>query len=1075
MFSPENGTDSSVFQDIDVCCEEKEKIGQTICVAVVKLSARRRPCCFRYALWNTSLSDSGPIYASIQNNSVTLIRGMWPDKSSSPPSGNMSNCNSSESSSTRCSSTSTSSSSSVNCTRPVGTRPERSADNCSNEFVALPGRCNCSQGCDSVAYYSMVVTINNSSITQQNIAAMVNKLNQSPTQKCSSSNSTCQAVETISGVYQESGVVCDGKENGGCVVILKLSQITDRCTVATALSFLLNQSGITMATRAWRVALCGPAASLSGDLRSEDFTRQSINFTAQQFCASGPASLSILDCQPGKTLIVQLNEGCPSVSPPTASSTSTPTSPSTSPNVSMTTPVSSNTTRPTHSTTSAGGGPANSTAQSSAAPLTNSSSTAATHTSPGAQNSTATTPSPASTATNSSSGSTVTTSTPETQATATAAGNSSAEMAADQLLALTQDASSLNSSQVEQLVSQLEVLLSGPNVSLALGRTSVNIANNLLNASAAAVASSSTRLIRIVDTVGLKLEVSGESESILFDSLALAVSRVDGTNFRETTISIADPTNLQIVPRVVRSVSWVEGRTDPPQGSITLPSTLTDVLSPQQQQEASRVLFNFYQRSTFFQDAGLKSGELNSGILSTSVANLSISGLQDNITITLKNNKPIPENSSVSCAFWDFTLNDGSGGWNDVGCSVVNVTDEQTICSCSHLTSFGILLDLSRGDEITSRLQATILTYITYIGCGISAIFLSITLLTYLAFGKLRKDIPSKILIQLCFALLLLNLVFLLDAWLALYPDAVGLCISTAFFLHYFLLAAFTWMGLEAVHMYIALVKVFNSYISHFMLKFSLVGWGIPLLVVIIVIAIDKDNYGLVSYGKYEDGTTDNFCWLRNGIAFYVAVVAYFCVIFVMNLAMFVVVLVQLRRIKQNNPQNVQHRSHLQDARSIAGLTVLLGLTWGFAFFAWGPVNLAFMYLFAIFNTLQGFFIFVFHCAVKENVRRQWRTYLCCGKMRLAENSDWSRTATQNKNKKSYISGSQNSSSSTTCLAPESSVRTRSTRGSPSDDRIISDTEINSDVVQNQINSQYHNPSRAQADWIRPRSDSRGS
>lgn len=34
-----------------------------------------------------------------------------------------------------------------------------------------------------------------------------------------------------------------------------------------------------------------------------------------------------------------------------------------------------------------------------------------------------------------------------------------------------------------------------------------------------------------------------------------------------------------------------------------------------------------------------------------------------------------------------------------------------------------------------------------------------------------------------------------------------------------------------------------------------------------------------------------------------------------------------------------------------------------------------------------GFFIFVFHCAAKENVRRQWRTYLCCGRMRLAENS----------------------------------------------------------------------------------------
>uniref|UniRef100_A0A3P8U723 G-protein coupled receptors family 2 profile 2 domain-containing protein n=1 Tax=Amphiprion percula TaxID=161767 RepID=A0A3P8U723_AMPPE len=182
----------------------------------------------------------------------------------------------------------------------------------------------------------------------------------------------------------------------------------------------------------------------------------------------------------------------------------------------------------------------------------------------------------------------------------------------------------------------------------------------------------------------------------------------------------------------------------------------------------------------------------------------------------------------------------GAGGWNSSGCSVQNSTENETVCGCDHLTSFAILL---------------ILTFITYIGCGISAIFLSVTLLTYLSF-KLRKDIPSKILIQLCLALLLLNLVFLVDAWLALYPDSVGLCISTAWFLHYFLLVAFTWMGLEAVHMYLALVKVFNSYISRYMLKFSLVGW-VPMIVVIIVIAIDKDNYGLVSYGRVSDGMSD--------------------------------------------------------------------------------------------------------------------------------------------------------------------------------------------------------------------------
>lgn len=95
-------------------------------------------------------------------------------------------------------------------------------------------------------------------------------------------------------------------------------------------------------------------------------------------------------------------------------------------------------------------------------------------------------------------------------------------------------------------------------------------------------------------------------------------------------------------------------------------------------------------------------------------------------------------------------------------------------------------------------------------------------------------------------------------------------------------------------------------------------------------------------------------CWLKNDIAFYVAVVAYFCVVFLLNLSMFIVVMVQLCRIKRQNPHNLQHRSVLQDLRSVAGLTVLLGLTWGFAFFAWDAVNLPFMYLFAIFNSLQG-------------------------------------------------------------------------------------------------------------------------
>ncbi|CAB1333048.1 unnamed protein product [Coregonus sp. 'balchen'] len=803
----------------------------------------------------------------------------------------------------------------------------------------------------------------------------------------------------ISTIYQDAHVECSGVNTNlqSCRVIVRLDHSVPICTVSTALMNLFNDKpGIGYNGTVTR-------AGSSGGLLNSTFMWKEINLNPTMFCELNTSSLPLY------TTLAPLNttSTAPNTTlsaPNTTIATTTLGNTTTNPSTPIIPPVNHTTASPKYTTTAV---------------------------------------------------ITTTTAAPNTTAA------SSVEQA-NQLLDLTSNVSKLNSSQVDQLVSQLEALLAGPNVSLALGQTSVKIVSNLLGASSGTLASSSTKIIGIVDTVGLKLVVQQEA-TILTKSVAVAVKTVDGTNFQQTSFSIPDPNNVQIRGggRARRSVRAEEGSL--PQGSVTFPSSLTANLSPEQQLQASRLQFNFYQKSTVFQDRALGDSRLYSGILGASVANLSIKSLQEDVVITLRNTEPVPANFVVSCAFWDFGLNGGSGGWNRDGCSVRNSTDNETVCACNHLTSFGVLLDISR-TGITNRLQATILTYITYIGCGISAIFLSITLLTYLAFGKLRKDMPSKILIQLCVALLFLNLVFLVDSWLALYPDAVGLCISTAWFLHYFLLASFTWMGLEAVHMYLALVKVFNTYITRYMLKFSLVGWGVPLLVVIVVIAVDKDNYGLVGYGKYSDGSpTDDFCWLKNNIAFYVSVVAYFCVIFLLNLSMFVVVMVQLCRIKSQNPHNMRHRNGLQDLRSVLGITLLLGLTWGFAFFAWGPVNLAFMYLFAIFNSFQGFFIFVFYCAVKENVRRQWRTYLCC---------DWSRTATQKTGKKSlsvtratslrsYNSSQFNHSSSSSFLTGDSPERPSGATESPFDDRTITALEeLNSDVVLNEVNSQFRTQSQ---------------
>ncbi|XP_050934482.1 adhesion G-protein coupled receptor G2 isoform X2 [Lates calcarifer] len=992
---------TDLLQGIEVSCIKKTAILNTKCSVMLQLRQEVPPCCILRTLCAASKTSSDIYVVGKKADRGIPLQNECNNK---PQVDN--SCTYTGPASASCEESGAAyvadQSNSTNCSRPD----------------AATNNCSCSAYCSrDDSYYTFQMSIQDPKMNFSYVLSLMSKLKQAP--ECSPSPDSACPLSIIASEYKDANMTCVGTTTnlGSCKVILGFNVKVPICTVAAAVANVLQpEKQISYDGRVTQAAIC-ENSEVSGNPLKFPLTWVVMNLTPATFCMTIKET-DILTCQNGNNVVVKLEQHCVYELSPNVT-TIQPNATASSANV--TSPPLNTTAAPLNATTAA----ANITV------------TATLNT---------------------------TTTTANASISVTPTTTESAESQANALLELTRDMSKLNSSQINQLVSQLENLLSGPTVSLALGNISVHIVSNLLGASPEKLADSSNRIIGIVDTVGLKLVLEDKPETLLSSAVALSVKPADGTNFQETFFSISDPSNVQVRgdPRPRRSS---RAHSSVPQGSIRLPPTLTQDLSSEEQQQASRVQFNFYQRSTVFQDRSLGQRKLNSGILGASVANLSISGLKDDVVIHLRNNEPVPANFVATCVFWDFTRNNGSGGWNPNGCSVQNSTDNETICGCDHLTSFAILLDLSR-KPVTNRVQATILTFITYIGCGISAIFLSITLLTYLAFGKLRKDIPSKILIQLCLALLLLNLVFLVDAWLALYPEAVGLCISTAWFLHYFLLVTFTWMGLEAVHMYLALVKVFNSYVSRYMLKFSLVGWGIPMIVVIIVIAINRDNYGLVSYGKFPDGTSDDFCWLKNDIAFYVAVVAYFCVIFLFNLIMFIVVLVQLCRIKRQNPHNVQHRSTMQDVRSVMGITILLGLTWGFAFFAWGPVNLPFMYLFAIFNSLQGFFIFVFHCAVKENVRRQWRVYLCCGRMRLAENSEWSRTATQKTVKKSSVtrltslhssksSQSNNSSGSTSCLVSDSSEQINGI-SSPFEDRTITaDEDPSMDVILNEINRQY--------------------
>lgn len=95
-------------------------------------------------------------------------------------------------------------------------------------------------------------------------------------------------------------------------------------------------------------------------------------------------------------------------------------------------------------------------------------------------------------------------------------------------------------------------------------------------------------------------------------------------------------------------------------------------------------------------------------------------------------------------------------------------------------------------------------------------------------------------------------------------------------------------------------------------------------------------------------------CWIKNEVVFYVTCVGYFGIMFLMNVAMFIVVMVQICGRNGKRTNRSLKEEILRNLRSVVSLTFLLGMTWGFAFFAWGPLTLPFLYLFSIFNSLQG-------------------------------------------------------------------------------------------------------------------------
>ncbi|KAB1268087.1 Adhesion G protein-coupled receptor L2 [Camelus dromedarius] len=349
---------------------------------------------------------------------------------------------------------------------------------------------------------------------------------------------------------------------------------------------------------------------------------------------------------------------------------------------------------------------------------------------------------------------------------------------------------------------------------------------------------------------------------------------------------------------------------------------------------------------------------------------------------------------NANCSFWNYSERTMMGYWSTQGCKLVDTNKTRTTCACSHLTNFAILM-AHREIAYKDGVHELLLTVITWVGIVVSLVCLAICIFTFCFFRGLQSD-RNTIHKNLCINLFIAEFIFLIGIDKTKYMIA---CPIFAGLLHFFFLAAFAWMCLEGVQLYLMLVEVFESEYSR-KKYYYVAGYLFPATVVGVSAAIDYKSYG-----------TEKACWLHVDNYFIWSFIGPVTFIILLNIIFLVITLCKM--VKHSNTLKPDS-SRLENIKSwVLGafaLLCLLGLTWSFGLLFINEETIVMAYLFTIFNAFQGVFIFIFHCALQKKVRKEYgkcfRHSYCCGGL-PTESPHSSVKASTTRTSARYSSGTQ--------------------------------------------------------------------
>uniref|UniRef100_A0A8C1N9J7 Cadherin EGF LAG seven-pass G-type receptor 1b n=1 Tax=Cyprinus carpio TaxID=7962 RepID=A0A8C1N9J7_CYPCA len=309
------------------------------------------------------------------------------------------------------------------------------------------------------------------------------------------------------------------------------------------------------------------------------------------------------------------------------------------------------------------------------------------------------------------------------------------------------------------------------------------------------------------------------------------------------------------------------------------------------------------------------------------------------------------ERTKPVCVYWNHSiLVAGGGAWSSKGCELVFRNSTHISCQCNHLTSFAVLMDISKrehGDVLPLKV-------VTYTTVSASLVALLITFLLLAILRKLRSNLHS-IHKNLVAAIFLSELIFLTGIN---QTDSPFVCTVVAILLHYSYMCAFAWMFVEGLHIYRMLTEMRNINQGHMRFYYA-IGWGIPAIITGLAVGLDPQGYG-----------NPDFCWLSVYDTLIWSITGPISIVVLIN----IVLIVLAAKASCGRCQQTEKSGAISSLRVAFLVLLLISATWLLGLMAVNSDVLSFHYLFALLSCLQGMCIFFFHCILNKDVRRNLKS-----------------------------------------------------------------------------------------------------